>query len=112
MSLPSRPVTLTLPLAAAAFALLAGWTGTEAVGTGTEKIDDCTPNCAAGTLHPVRVTVTFSKPVQAGCAAAGKRLYWTRASFTWPGGLPSALTGDNAPTNPFDFSGVTGNTCP
>lgn len=85
------------------------WTRTGAVGTGTEQLDDCTPNCAAGTLHAVRVTVTFSKPVQAGCTAATRKLYWTRASFVWPGGLPAALSGDNAPANPFDFFGT--NTC-
>src|ERR1700733_8585265 len=30
------------------------WDAAEAVGTGTEKIDDCNPNCAAGTAAPAR----------------------------------------------------------
>jgi hypothetical protein len=85
------------------------WTATEAVGSGTEKIDGCTPNCASGTPYPVRVTVTFTKPVKAGCSASTTRLYWTRASFNWPDGLPSALSGQNAPTNPFIYSGIGGN---
>jgi hypothetical protein len=84
------------------------WTATEAVGTGTEKIDDCTPNCAAGTLHALRVTVTFTKPVKAGCTASSTRLYWTRASFVWPDGLPAALSGQNAPVNPFTYPGIGG----
>jgi hypothetical protein len=29
------------------------WNSAVAAGTGTEKLDDCTPNCAAGTLHVV-----------------------------------------------------------
>jgi hypothetical protein len=84
------------------------WTATEAVGSGTERIDDCLPNCATGTLHPVRVTVTFTKPVKAGCSAATTRLYWTRAALTWPDGLPAALSGQNAPTNLFVYSQIGG----
>jgi hypothetical protein len=85
------------------------WTGTEAVGAGTEKIDDCNPDCAAGTLHSVAVTVTFSKPVKAACSPGSARMYWTRVSFTWPDGLPAALTGQNAPLNPFTYPEIGGN---
>jgi hypothetical protein len=84
------------------------WTATEAVGSGTERIDDCQPNCATGTLHPVQVTVTFTKPVKAGCSAATTRLYWTRAALIWPDGLPAALSGQNAPTNLFVYSQIGG----
>jgi hypothetical protein len=79
------------------------WTTVEAVGTGTEKIDDCDPDCASGKVYAVPVTVTFSDPVQAGCTAADTRVVWTRASFAWPDGLPAALTGQNAPLNPFTY---------
>ena len=81
------------------------WTGTEAVGSGTEKIDGCTPNCATGKLYAVKVTVTFTKPVHV-CAAGVIHWYWTRASFAWPNGLPAALKGENAPTNPFTYSEI------
>ena len=81
------------------------WNSTEAVGTGTEKIDDCDPDCAAGTLHSVTVIVTFGKPVMV-CVSGTGRWYWTSASFTWPRGLPTALTGDNAPLNPFTYPGI------
>ncbi len=80
------------------------WTGTEAVGAGTEKIDGCDPNCAAGKQYAVQVTVTFSQPVK-DCAGGG-RWFWTHASFTWPKGLPSAVSGASAPTNPVDFAQV------
>jgi len=82
------------------------WNSAVAVGQGTEKLDDCTPNCAAGTLHAVRVAVTLSRPVMACIAGTGK-WFWTRVSFTWPDGLPAAFSGGNAPLNPFDYPGIT-----
>jgi hypothetical protein len=82
------------------------WNATEAVGTGTEKIDDCNPNCAAGTLHAVAVRVTLSNPVMV-CQPSSGAWYWTRVTFTWPGGLPAVFSGDNAPTNPFNYPDIT-----
>jgi|HubBroStandDraft_3_1064219.scaffolds.fasta_scaffold87321_2 hypothetical protein len=82
------------------------WGSAVADGTGTEKLDDCNPNCAAGTLHAVRVAVTLSRPVMACVAGTGK-WFWTRVSFTWPDGLPATFSGDNAPLNPFDYPGIT-----
>jgi hypothetical protein len=81
------------------------WSGTEAVGTGTYRLDDCNPNCAAGTVYPVPVVVTFSQPVKA-CSASGTRYFWSRASFRFPAGLPKALQGSNAPQNPWTFAPV------
>jgi hypothetical protein len=77
------------------------WTGGEAVGTGTEKIDDCDPNCAAAQAYSVKVIVTFSQPVK-DCAMG--EWFWSYATFTWPNGLPSALTADGGPVNPWDFT--------
>ena len=85
----------------------ATWNSTVAVGTGTEKLDDCAPDCAAGTLHPVPVKVTLSRPVLVCVSGAGKWL-WTRVAFTWPAGLPAAFSGGNAPLNPFDYPGIAG----
>jgi hypothetical protein len=82
------------------------WNSAVAAGTGTEKLDDCTPNCAAGTLHAVRVAVTLSRPVMV-CVAGTGRWFWTRVSFTWPDGLPAAFSGGNAPLNPFDYADIT-----
>jgi len=82
------------------------WNSTVAVGAGTEKLDDCTPNCAAGTLHAVPVTVTLSRPVMVCVSGTGK-WFWTRVSFAWPAGLPAALSGGNAPLNPFDYPDIT-----
>ena len=49
------------------------------------------------------MTVTFSQPARE-CAMG--EWFWTHATFTWPDGLPPALTGGNAPTNPWDFTQV------
>jgi hypothetical protein len=83
----------------------ATWSATEAVGTGTYKLNDCRPNCAAGTVYPVATVVTLSQPVKA-CSSSGTRWFWSRASFTFPDGLPSALQGQDAPQNPWTFDTV------
>jgi hypothetical protein len=79
------------------------WSGTEAVGTGTYKINDCNPNCAAGHVYPVKTVVTLSQPVKV-CSASGTHWVWSHASFSFPDGLPAALHGQNAPQNPWTFS--------
>jgi hypothetical protein len=81
------------------------WSGTEAVGTGTYKINDCDPSCAAGHVYPVPAVVTLSQPVQA-CSASGSSWVWSHASFTFPDGLPTALQGQDAPQNPWTFSAL------
>jgi hypothetical protein len=82
------------------------WNSTFAVGAGTEKLDDCTPNCASGTLHAVPVAVILSKPAMV-CVSGKGRWFWTRVSFSWPAGLPAAFAGGNAPANPFDYPDIT-----
>jgi hypothetical protein len=79
------------------------WSATEAVGTGTYKVDACNPSCAAGPVYPVSAVVTFSQPVKV-CSASGTRWFWSRASFRFPNGLPKALQGQNAPHNPWTFT--------
>ena len=81
------------------------WSDTEAVGTGTDKIDGCNPDCASGPVYPVATVVTLSNPVKV-CSSSGPHMVWTRASFRFPHGLPRALRGDNAPQNPWVFSTV------
>ena len=82
------------------------WSATEAVGTGTYKLDGCNPNCAAGPVYPVATVVTLSHPVKV-CSSSGTRWVWTRASFRFPHGLPKALRGSNGPANPWVFSTLT-----
>jgi hypothetical protein len=90
------------------------WTGSQAVGTGTENIEDCVPSCAAGGQYRVPVAVTFSQPVRAcdaqspaGNTASGStRWFWSEASFSYLTGLPKALQGANAPQNPWKFTSV------
>jgi len=81
------------------------WSATEAVGTGTYKLDDCKPSCAGGEVFDVATVVTFSQPVKV-CSAAGTRWFWSRASFRFPSGLPKSLQGAAAPQNPWTFSDV------
>jgi hypothetical protein len=81
------------------------WSGTEAVGAGTYKLDDCNTNCAAGHVYPVAAVVTLSQPVKV-CSTSGTRWVWSHASFTFPDGLPTALQGQNAPQNPWTFSSL------
>ncbi len=81
------------------------WSATEAVGTGTYKLDDCNPNCAAGVVSDVAAVVTLSQPVKV-CSAAGTRWFWSKASFSFPNGLPKSLQGAAAPQNPWVFSTV------
>jgi hypothetical protein len=87
------------------------WTATAATGAGTENIEGCVPNCANGGQYRVPVVVTFSRPVKAcpartGTARTGTRWFWSRASFSYPRGLPKALRGARAPTNPWTFTSV------
>jgi hypothetical protein len=82
------------------------WNSTVATGKGTEMLNDCTPNCAQGKPYAVPVEVTLSKPVMV-CVSGAARWLWTRVSFVWPNGLPAALSGGNAPLNPFDYQDIT-----
>jgi hypothetical protein len=93
------------------------WTATRARGTGIERIENCVPNCAAGGQYRVPVVVVFSHPVKdcaarisvagaAGTARRGVRWFWSRASVSYPRGLPKALRGASAPQNPWIFTPV------
>jgi hypothetical protein len=81
------------------------WSGSEAVGTGTYKLDDCNPNCAAGQVYSLATVVTLSQPAKV-CSASGTRWVWTHAFFIFLQGLPQPLMGQNAPQNPWTFSGL------
>jgi hypothetical protein len=81
------------------------WSGSEAVGTGTYKLEDCNPNCAAGHVYSLATVVTLSQPVKV-CSSSGTRWVWTHAFFIFLQGLPQPLTGQNAPQNPWTFSSL------
>ena len=49
--------------------------------------------------------VTLSDPVKV-CSSSSTRWFWTRASFTFPDGLPEALQGGNGPAGPWVFSAL------
>jgi len=81
------------------------WSATEAVGTGTYKVDACQPSCAAGPVYPVPAMMTFSQPVKV-CSSSGTRWFSSHVSFSFPDGLPKALQGQNAPQNPWTFTAL------
>jgi hypothetical protein len=76
------------------------WDDAKAVGTGTEKIESCNPDCASGGQYSVQVKVTLTQPVK-DCGDGD--YFWTHAAFAWPAGLPAALQGGNGPINPWDW---------
>lgn len=82
------------------------WSGGQATGIGTYKLDDCNPNCAGGHVYSVATVVTLSQPVKVCSSSGAPHWVWSRASFTFPKGLPKALQGQNAPQNPWIFSGL------
>ena len=106
-----RPACKTgCPLSGDSTAILARmtwrtWSSGQAAGTGTYELDGCDPDCAAGPAYNVPAVVTLSHPVKV-CTPHGTRRVWTRASFRFPHGLPTALRGSNAPLNPWVFSSV------
>ena len=85
------------------------WSATQAIGTGTYKLNDCNPGCAVGTIYPIPAVVTLSRPEQV-CSASVTRWVWTRVSFRFPDGLPKAFQGQNGPQNPWTFVPLAGGT--
>ncbi len=81
------------------------WSESQAVGVGTDKLDGCSPNCAAGHIYSIATVVTLSNPVKV-CSSSGPHRVWTKASFRFPDGLPKALRGNSAPRNPWVFSSL------
>jgi hypothetical protein len=88
------------------------WSGTEAVGTGTAGIEDCT-SCAFGHGYQVPVKAVFSHPVRdctaqhgQGTTVLGARYWWSQVDLTYPSGLPSVLSGANRPYGLWAFTGL------
>ncbi len=59
------------------------WTGTKAVGAGSLRQNDCTPDCADGTFHnyPARFTLSETTPV-------GHVRYFARVAISFTGKTP------------------------
>lgn len=90
------------------------WNSSEAIGTGTARIDDCTPSCAGGGEHEVPVRAVFSQPVhdctaqygQGTTVSGGARYWWSQVDLTYPAGLPAVLSGANQPYGLWKFEGL------
>lgn len=63
-----------------------GWTATGGLGSGFNWVNNCRPNCAAGTFHlyPVKLHAWQPKKV-------GGRLIFTRMTVTYTSGWPSTV---------------------
>lgn len=68
------------------------WRPGAAAGTGVERSNDCTPNCAAGHFHvyKVRVAVTAPKP----WPGHNRRHYFTRMKVVFTGAHPGPDTSE------------------
>jgi hypothetical protein len=75
------------------------WTswGSVAFGRGIERINDCTPCCAAGHLHAYRVLITLWR---AEPLARRPRLRFTRLTELYTGRRPVEYTGAGRPYRP------------
>jgi hypothetical protein len=78
------------------------WSGTEAVGTGTYKINDCAPSCAADHVYSVATVVTLSQPVKV-CSASGTHWVWSHASFSFPERPARRAEGPERAAEPVDL---------
>ena len=68
------------------------WGATDAAGSGTAVLNDCTPYCAAGHFHAYPATIRLSRPV--GCRT-GRREFSTiswRFTAKKPPSMPRADT--------------------
>jgi hypothetical protein len=76
----------------------AGWTAHQASGAGFFYQNDCTPDCAAGTViqYPAKVAFTGSDPVTGHSA---ERRY-TRLKVVFTGRRPPVYTGSGRPSYP------------
>ena len=66
------------------------WAGADAAGVGTEYLNDCSPNCAAGHFHdyPVDIKLTGSDLV-----AQNEPFAYTMITLTYLGARPPVQTG-------------------
>lgn len=64
------------------------WNATSAVGTGTLRLNLCTPDCANGKIADYQASVTLSDVVDSAGGPA-----FTVASLTYPGTGPTTVSG-------------------
>jgi O-Glycosyl hydrolase family 30 len=72
--------------------------GTTATGSGTEQVNDCTPDCADGTFHsyPVNVTLSGGAPMPPDSnVTAGD--YYTTMTISYPGSRPAVGSPGGSP---------------
>ena len=86
----TRPSSMILTCADANDALTAlhwvSWAASQAFGTGTEKVNSCTPDCADGTFvsYPALITLWRPEPIPGHPGV----LYFTRITRIYPSNRP------------------------
>ena len=82
------------------------WSSAFASGTGTQMINGCQPNCAAGKFHsyPVDFVLWRSAPVP---DHSGKR-YFSRVTVLYPGTRPPTYRHARPQTGPETWTGTLG----
>jgi hypothetical protein len=69
-----------------------GWGTDTATATGSDNVNDCRPNCAAGAFHPYPVTVTLARPAPwAGHSGTNR---YTQLDVHYTGARPAGLGSD------------------
>jgi hypothetical protein len=83
-----------------------GWSSAFASGTGTQMINGCGPDCAAGKFHsyPVDFVLWRSAPVP---DHSGKR-YFSRVTVLYPGARPPTYWHARPQTGPETWTGTLG----
>jgi hypothetical protein len=62
------------------------WTGQEATGRGTALVNDCDPNCAAGTFRRYPIRLRAFRPRETGSCVPGS--LFTRLAWRFPQAKP------------------------
>lgn len=80
------------------------WSASSASGTGTQKVNDCTPYCAAGKFRSYPADVIFWRPEPVP-NHAGQR-YFSRVTLLYPGARPPAYSHGKAVNGPEMWTGA------
>jgi hypothetical protein len=88
-----KPRQVTLACADAGFVIRSitwsSWTTRSAGGKGTASVNDCDPNCAAGTFQSYPASVKLITPE---LCRAGRPMQFTRIVVTFTGSRPAGFT--------------------
>lgn len=67
------------------------WAFSGATGTGTLRLDNCNPNCAAGAFHVYHISIRLSQP-EFSTVSGYTGWLWSSAAVTFMGSIPSGMS--------------------